>query len=80
MKVSSSAFLQGKKPALKELLNKLLSEYEYASILGQDSVAKNYTVSAGGHWRITGQRAYKARLHRARYGQKRLRRIFFQRY
>ena len=48
MKVSSSAFLQGKKPALKELLNKLLSEYEYASILGQDSVAKNYTVSAGG--------------------------------
>lgn len=48
MKVSASAFLQGKKPALKELLNKLLSEYEYASILGQDSVAKNYTVSAGG--------------------------------
>lgn len=48
MKVSSSAFLQGKKPALKELLDKLLSEYEYASILGQDSVAKNYTVSAGG--------------------------------
>lgn len=34
MKVSASAFLQGKKPALKELLNKLLSEYEYASILG----------------------------------------------
>lgn len=48
MKVSASAFLQEKKPALKELLNKLLSEYEYASILGQDSVAKNYTVSAGG--------------------------------
>ena len=48
MKVSASAFLQGKKPALKELLDKLLSEYEYASILGQDSVAKNYTVSAGG--------------------------------
>lgn len=48
MKVASSPFLQEKKGLLKDLLSSLLEEYEYASILGQDSVSKNYNVSGRG--------------------------------
>lgn len=48
MKVSPSAFLLSKKPLLSELLAKLLEEYEYASILGQDSASKTYNVSGRG--------------------------------
>ncbi len=48
MKVSPSPFLQQKKPLLKELLNALQKEYEYASILGQDCSAKTYNVSGRG--------------------------------
>ncbi|MBP5159290.1 MAG: TldD/PmbA family protein, partial [Lachnospiraceae bacterium] len=42
MKVKESLFLKEKKPLLKELLGKLLSEYSYASILACDAKGKAY--------------------------------------
>lgn len=45
MKVQSSEYLQKVKPLLVTLRDRLLREYPYASILAQDSVAKNYSVS-----------------------------------
>jgi len=46
--VGSSAFLSAEKPFLKKLLDELLKEYDYASILAMDNVAKNYSVSGQG--------------------------------
>ena len=43
MKVAQSDYLQQVKPRLKALLNELLKEYEYASILATDSKEKQYT-------------------------------------
>ncbi len=48
MKVKSSQYLKKIKPQLKNLLSVLLEEYEYASILAEDSVAKRYSVSKTG--------------------------------
>lgn len=48
MKVASSAFLLQKKPLLQELISLLQKEYEYVSVLGQDTVSKNYSVSGRG--------------------------------
>lgn len=48
MEVGSSIILSEKKPLLKKLLDKLLSEYEYASILAADSGEKRYSVSVQG--------------------------------
>lgn len=48
MKVASSAFLLQKKPLIKRLISLLLEEYEYVSVLGQDSVSKSYSVSGRG--------------------------------
>lgn len=48
MKVKSSQYLNQVKPLLKELLNSLLEEYSYASILATDSKGKNYSVSKSG--------------------------------
>ena len=48
MEVGSSSILSEKKPLLKKLLDKLLSEYEYASILAADSGEKRYSVSVQG--------------------------------
>ena len=45
MKVKESVYLQEKKPILKKLLKSLLERYDYASILANDSVSKNYGVS-----------------------------------
>ena len=45
MQVKRSEFLQKTKPALQKLLDKLLQEYAYASILATDSRAKSYSVS-----------------------------------
>ncbi len=45
MQVKRSEFLQRTKPTLKKLLDKLLQEYAYASILATDSRAKSYAVS-----------------------------------
>ena len=42
MKVAQSDYLQQVKPRLKALLNELLKEYEYASILATDSKEKQY--------------------------------------
>ncbi|MCD7738374.1 MAG: TldD/PmbA family protein [Lachnospiraceae bacterium] len=44
-KVESSAYLQGVKPLLKELLNKVLQEYPYASILAVDAQSESYRVT-----------------------------------
>lgn len=45
MKVKSSEYLKANKPVLKKLLEKLLEEYPYASILAVDSTAATYQVS-----------------------------------
>ena len=45
MKVNSSEYLRKVKPVLVKLRDRLLQEYPYASILAQDSVTKNYSVS-----------------------------------
>ena len=45
MKVQESAFLKAKKPLLLKLRDRLLEEFEYASILAVDSKARGYSVS-----------------------------------
>lgn len=45
MKVESSRFISDVKPLLKQLLDKLLAEYSYASILANDAVGKKYRAS-----------------------------------
>ena len=45
MKVKSSEYLKDTKPVLKKLLDKVLEEYPYASILAVDSTAANYRVT-----------------------------------
>lgn len=47
-KAAQSAYLLGVKPLLRELLQKLLDRYEYASILACDSVSRSYGVSKAG--------------------------------
>ena len=48
MKVASSKFLKQVKPLLKELLQLLLEEYSYASILATDSITMTHRVSKNG--------------------------------
>ncbi len=48
MNVASSKLIQQKKPILKQLLDKLLQNYSYASILMTDSKGKNYVISRQG--------------------------------
>lgn len=48
MKVKNSSYLQSIKPQLNAFLKQLLSEYEYASILAEDSVSKQYVASKVG--------------------------------
>lgn len=48
MKVERSHYLQEIKPQLKQLLARLLQEYEYVSILAEDASAKRYSVSKSG--------------------------------
>ncbi len=48
MKVETSKYLKTIRPQLKSLLTRLLSEYEYVSILAEDAVAKRYSVSKTG--------------------------------
>ncbi len=48
MKVEESKYLMQVKPLLRELLDQLLIEYSYVSILAVDSKAKNYGVSNSG--------------------------------
>lgn len=45
MKAEMSSYLKQVKPYLKELLNKLLEVYPYASILGTDVAGKSYRVN-----------------------------------
>ena len=45
MKVQESLFIQRKKPLLKKLLDMLLEQYPYASILTEDAKSGNYSVS-----------------------------------
>ena len=48
MKVKNSTFLEENKPLLKELLDAALERFDYASILANDSVSRNYGVSKMG--------------------------------
>lgn len=48
MKVKSSSYLQKVKPILKELLDSLLVQYRYVSILASDSKSMIYSVSKSG--------------------------------
>ncbi len=48
MKVETSKYLTAIRPQLKSLLARLLKEYEYVSILAEDSVAKRYAVNKTG--------------------------------
>ena len=45
MKLKESKYLNKIKPVLKQLLDKLLIEFEYASILATDCKGKGYTIS-----------------------------------
>lgn len=45
MKVKQSEYLKEIKPVLVKLRDRLLAEFPYASLLAQDSTAKNYSVS-----------------------------------
>ena len=46
MKVLESPFIAENKPLLKKLLDRLLEQYPYASVLAKDSRARRYRVSA----------------------------------
>ena len=48
MKVPESQTLTSLRPLLRELLDALLKEYEYASVLAVDSIAKKYSCSKAG--------------------------------
>lgn len=48
MKVENSTFITKKKPLLLKLRDMLLQEYDYVSLLAQDSKAKQYAISARG--------------------------------
>ncbi len=48
MKVKSSNYLRQVKPVLQTLLNNLLENYDYVSILASDSISKLYSVSKRG--------------------------------
>ena len=67
MKVQSSDYLSGLKPVLQKLLQALLRQYDYASVLAADVDAKDYSVSARGmnvsendHF---GKRGFVVRVH-----------------
>ena len=63
MKVKSSEYLKDTKPVLKKLLDKVLEEYPYASILAVDSTAANYRVTRNmttRFWRMS--HVYSARV------------------
>lgn len=48
MQVNKSEFIKKNKPLFKELVDKLLEKYEYASVLVCDARGKNYSVSRAG--------------------------------
>lgn len=48
MKIEMSSYLKEAKPYMKQLLDKLLAIYPYASILGSDAGGKMYRVSSSG--------------------------------
>ena len=45
MKVQESLFIRRKKPLVRKLLDMLLAQYPYASILAEDAKSGNYNVS-----------------------------------
>ena len=48
MQVNKSEFIKKNKPLFKELVDKLLEKYEYASVLACDARGKNYGISRAG--------------------------------
>ena len=48
MKVKESSYIKNNKALFKKLIDELLKKYEYASVLVNDSMGKNYSVSKTG--------------------------------
>ncbi|MCR4960304.1 MAG: TldD/PmbA family protein [Lachnospiraceae bacterium] len=48
MKVKGSNYIKSNKPLFKKLVDELLKEYEYVTLLAQDGNGKNYAVSKSG--------------------------------
>lgn len=48
MLVKESIYIKNNKPCFKKLVSKLLEDFEYVSLLGQDSYSKDYSVSKAG--------------------------------
>jgi len=67
MKASNSSYLTTKKPVFQELLQRLLQEYPYASILVEDNCGKNLTISGAGESvapsEISTNRGFVVRIH-----------------
>ena len=67
MKAPSSSYLFKKKALFQQLLKELLERYPYASILAEDSMGKNLTVSCGGETvapsELSTNRGFVVRFH-----------------
>ncbi|MBP5160247.1 MAG: TldD/PmbA family protein [Lachnospiraceae bacterium] len=68
MQVKESEFIRSNKPLFKKLLDELLKEYEYVSVLATDASGKNYSVSKSGinissDNRITVQRGFTIKVY-----------------
>ena len=68
MKVQESDYIKENKPLFKKLLDSLLKEYEYASIMAVDAFGKNYSVSRNGinisaDSRMNVQRGYTVKVY-----------------
>ena len=48
MKVTGSNYIKTNKPLFKKLVEELLKEYEYVTLLAEDGNGKNYAVSKSG--------------------------------
>lgn len=48
MKVKSGRYIKENKVLFKKLVSRLLEDFEYVSLLAQDSYSKSYSVSRGG--------------------------------
>lgn len=71
MKVRESVFIQGQRPLLKTLLNRLLESYAYVSILAVDSRSKTYAVSkrnmSAGESRMGTERGFVVKVSDGRH-------------
>lgn len=67
MKALPSSYLTTKKPVFRQLLQRLLQEYPYASVLAEDTSGKNLTISGAGESvapsEISVNRGFVIRVH-----------------